>query len=189
MANASGKKIWVLIASNPEWGISDTFKNFDPLRAAAQRLKFDTGNHGLPGDLLTLTDLFRFMQFANKLIWESVSASTRPADVVLSMIDAFKGVSNHINAGDAPDVSDPIFLKQFLTSIGIELLRRAKTGRVMVMSDDGQQFTWFESGPDDSWITTNHEKIVRSKDGSIWQEDPGAGSIDWPAPPHSPTSP
>ena len=54
MANASEKKIWVLIASNPEWGISDTFKNFDPLRAAAQRLKFDTENHGV-GALGTFT--------------------------------------------------------------------------------------------------------------------------------------
>lgn len=189
MANASGKKIWFLIASDPEAEIYDALKNFFPLLAAANQLKFDTGNDGLPEDPQTLADLFRYMQFANKLIWDSINAYTRPSEAVLSLIDAFKGVAGPINAGEAPDVSDPDFLKQFLTGIGIEILRGAKTVRVMIMSDDGQQFAWFGSDSDYSWIATDHEKIVRSKDGSIWQEDPGAGSLDWPAPPPPPPQP
>ena len=188
MANASEKKIWVLIALKPEWAIVDVFVDVALLLVAAGELKMVAQSAELPEELVTIADLVKFMQVAVKLLWASIGAATRPADAVLSIIDAFKSVSSQVNFGDSPDVSETSFLN-YLNADGIAALFGAKTLNVMVMSDDGQQFAWFDSGPDDSWIATNHEKIVRSKYGSIWQEDPGAGSIDWPAPPLPPPPP
>ena len=186
MANGSKKKIWVLIALKPEWALVDVFVDVALLLVAAGELKLIAESAELPEALVTIAGLFKFMQIAVKLLWASIGAATRPADAVLSIIDAFKGVSTQINVGDAPNVAENSFLN-YLNADGIASLLGAKTLNVMVMTDDGHQFAWFDSGPDDSWIATSHEKIVRSKYGSLWQEDPGAGSIDWPAPPPPPS--
>lgn len=188
MANSSQKKIWVLIALKPEWLLLDVFVDVALICLAAYEFKAAFEVADLPEELLTIADLIKFMKFALKLLSASITSGTRPADVVLSMLDAFKTVSSPIEAGDAPDVSDESFLN-YLNADGIGSLFGANTMNVLVMSDDGHQFAWFGSGEDDSWIATNHEQIVRSRYGSLWQEDPGAGCVDWPAPAPPPPPP
>lgn len=188
MANASGKKIWVLIALKPEWMIVDVFVDVAALFVAAGELKLVVQAGELPEELVTIADLIKFMQVAIKLLWASIGAATRPADAVLSMIDAFKSASSSIEAGSAPDINDESFLN-YLNADGIAGLFGAKTLNVMVMSDDGHQFAWYDTNNDHSWIATGHDAIVRSKYGTIWQEDPDAGYVSWPSPPSPPPPP
>ena len=67
----------------------------------------------------------------------------------------------------------------YLTPDGIAGVLGAKTVSVMVLSGDGKQLAMWNTGSDDSWITTNQHMIVRSKYGSIWQQDPSSGTQDW----------
>ncbi|EIN05133.1 hypothetical protein PUNSTDRAFT_107416 [Punctularia strigosozonata HHB-11173 SS5] len=188
MANASEKKIWVLIALKPEWMLVDVFVDIALLVVAAGELKAIVHAGELPEELVTIGDLLKFMWVAVKLLWASIGAATRPADAVLSMLDAFKSVSSPIEYGDAPDINDESFLN-YLNVDGWAGLFGAKTLNVMVMSDDGHQFAFYDTNNDHSWIATNHDAIVRSKYGSLWQEDPDAGYIRWPSPPPPPPPP
>ncbi|KAF4584734.1 hypothetical protein AB1N83_013348 [Pleurotus pulmonarius] len=181
MANNSGQKIWVLIALKPEWLAVDVFVDVALLFVAVGEIKAITQAAELPEEIVTIADLFKFMRIAVQLLSATVTAGTRPADAVLSMIEAFKGVSSAVDIGTAPDVSDTSFL-DYLNADGIASIFGAKTLNAMVMSDDGKQLAWLDGGPDDSWIVTSRQEIVRSKYGTLCQEDPSAGEADWSVP-------
>lgn len=182
MANASKKKIWVFIGLDPMWALADVLVDAALIFTAYTELKAVLTVAELPETLATLADLFELLKIVVKLIQASYTLSTRPAEAVLSLVDAFKKISIGINSGEAPNIKDTSFLN-YANADGIAALAGAKTLTVIVMSDDGHQLAWFDSGPDDSWIATGHEKIVRSKYGTLWDEDSSAGEVDWPAPP------
>lgn len=176
------KKIWVFIGLDPMWMLADVLLDVALIVSVLGKLKAVLMVAELPEALVTLADLFQLMKIVVGLIGLSYTLSKRPADAVLSIVEAFKKISIGINVGDAPNIKDTSFLN-YANADGIAALLGAKTLNVMVMSDDGHQLAYFDSGPDDSWIATSHEKIVRSKYGSLWEEDSSAGQVNWPAPP------
>lgn len=77
---------------------------------------------------------------------------------------------------DYKDVHSDNFLN-YLNADGVASVAGAETVSVMVLSGDGKQLAMWNSGSDASWIATDHKRVVRSKYGTIWQQDPAAGTV------------
>ncbi|KAI0314869.1 hypothetical protein OF83DRAFT_406031 [Amylostereum chailletii] len=180
MANAAGQEIYVMASLNPDWAIVDFVTDIGLLFVAVGEIKAVATAAELPETLVTLRDLYEFLKIAAKLLSASISAGTRPGEAALALLDAFKKTSIPIANGDHKNVKDEGVLGIYLSADGIASLFGASTVSVIVMSGDGKQVAMYNTGADDSWIATNEEKIVRSKYGSIWQQDPGAGTVEWP---------
>jgi hypothetical protein len=67
----------------------------------------------------------------------------------------------------------------YLTPSGIAGMVGVKTISMMVLSGDGKQLAMWSTSSDESWITTSQQMTVRSKYGSIWQQDLGSGTEEW----------
>jgi hypothetical protein len=94
-------------------------------------------------------------------------------------LDAFKKTAKQISNQDYKDVHDDNLLN-YLNADGIAAILGAETVSVMVMSGDTKQLAIWNTGSDQSWIATSSKKIVRSKYGTIWQQDPDSWTAIWP---------
>lgn len=180
MANNSGHEIYVMASLNPDWAIVDFITDIALLLVGVEEIKAVATAAELPAALNTFRDLYEFLKIAAKLLSGSFSVGSRSAEAALAMADAFKKVAVSIGNGDHKNVDSEGFLSIYLSASGIAGLLGASTVSLVVMSADGKQVALWNTGSDDSWIATGREKIVRSKYGTIWQEDPSAGSVDWP---------
>jgi hypothetical protein len=181
VANDSGQDIYVMAGLTPGWAIADFIVDialivtpFDELSAVAEAV-------GLPAALKTFGDIFTTLQSAGKILNKASSASADALDKANQFVSAFQNtaVSTHIVYGDFQDVYKEDTLTMYLTPSGIAGMLGASTVSLLVMSADGKQQAMWDTGPDNSWIATGSQTIVRSKYGSIWQQDPASGSQDW----------
>ncbi|KAJ8523364.1 hypothetical protein ONZ45_g225 [Pleurotus djamor] len=163
MANGSGQDIHVIASLNPDWAIVDFITDIGLLIAGVEELKGAAMLGELPETLNTIRDLF-----------------DRGPEAALALVEAFRKTSVPIDAWSYKDMKDENALGMYLSASGIAGLMGASTVSVMVLSRDGKQLAMYNTGSDDSWIATDREEIVRSKYGSIWQEDPSAGTESWP---------
>lgn len=180
VANDSGQDIYVIAAANPDWVIADVATDAALILVGLTELKATLTLAELPATIASFRDLYQFIKITGTLLSGSFSVGSRPAEAALAVIEAVKKHSIPISAGDAKDVKDANFLAMYLNASGIGGILGASTVSVMVMSADGKQVAMWNTGPDDSWIATREKNIVRSKYGSVWQHDPGAGSVNWP---------
>lgn len=180
MANDSGQDIYIIAAPNPDWAIADIVTDVALIFVGLTELKAVFTAAELPATIASLRDLYEFVKITGTLLSGSFSVGTRPTEAALKVIEAVKKNSIPIAAGDHKNIKDENFLSMYLNASGIAGMLGASTVSVMVMSGDGKQVALYNTPPDDSWIATREQKIVRSKYGSIWQKDPGAGSVDWP---------
>lgn len=100
MENASEKKIWVFIGLDPMWALADVLVDAALIFTAFTELKAVITVAELPEALVTLADLFELLKIVVKLIQASYTLSTRPAEAVLSLVDAFKKISIGIDTGE-----------------------------------------------------------------------------------------
>ncbi|KAJ3561072.1 hypothetical protein NP233_g10421 [Leucocoprinus birnbaumii] len=181
MANSCGQVIHVAIAMRPEVALTDIYVDCALFAFAIGELKSLASTAAdLPAEITTFGDLFKSLLFCVRTIKAWGSAAGRPPDAVYTLIEAFKKTSIRIPYGQAPDISDRGILETYLNADGIAGLLGVKTMSAIVMTDDAQQLAMFDTAPDSSWIATSRGLIVRSKYGSLWQEDPSAGQVEWP---------
>lgn len=180
MANDSSQDIYVAVALNLKWAIVDFFVDISLMLVAVGELKRVTMLAELPETLKTFYDLYKFLKIAITIMSGTVSAGTRPGEAALALVNAFKKNSVRIPSGDYKKVEENGFLSIYLNADGIASLLGAENVSLMVLSGDGKQLAIWNTDSDKSWIATNEQKIVRSKYGSIWQQDPGAGTQNWP---------
>jgi len=180
MANASDQDIYVIASLNPDWAIADFITDIGLLLVGVEELKAVTTTAELPEALVTIRDLYNFLKISAQLLSGTLSVGSRSAEAALALVEAFKKTSIPIASGDFKNVHDEGVLGIYLSADGIGGLLGASTVSVMVLSGDGKQLAMWNSNSDHSWIATNEQKIVRSKYGSIWQQDPDAGVQNWP---------
>jgi len=180
LTNTSGQDIYVLAAPNPDWPIVKASADATLLFAAVEEIATVTTAAELPEALITISDLFQFLKIAAQLLAASVSEGKSPDVAVVAMMEAFKASSLRIRYGDAVNASRKNFLGMYLGADGMPGILGAHNVSLIVLSDDGRQLCMFGSAPDDSWIVTSRQLIVRSKYHTLWQEDPDAGTQRWP---------
>ncbi|TRM67979.1 hypothetical protein BD626DRAFT_109000 [Schizophyllum amplum] len=179
MANASGQKNYVMASLNPDWAIVDFITDIGLLFVGVEELKAVTTAVELPEALVTIRDLYEFLKIAAQILSGTLSVGSRGPEAALALVEAFSKTSIPIDYGDYKNVKDEGVLSMYLSASGIAGMLGASTVSVMVLSGDGKQLAMWNTGADDSWITTDEQEIVRSKYGSIWQRDPGAGTVGW----------
>jgi len=172
VANATGDTIYVLPSPNLDWLIADVAVDIGLMLTGVGELKAAYTAIRLPKALVTIRDVARFIKIAGKFASETTDAAVK-------VIDGFKKVSMPIEANEFQNVMDHGFLETFFNASGYAGFLGASTVSLMIMSGDGKQVATFNTAPDDSWIATDHQVIVRSKYGSIWKEDPNAGMKNW----------
>jgi len=179
IANGNVQDIYVMATLDPDWALADFITNIVLLVVSFGRIQSVFASAaGL--SLKTPRDLFVVLELAAKFFAGAASADIRAAEAAQSFVDSFKNTSILIKSADHKNVYEQGFLEQYLTPNGIAGMLGADTVTLMVMSGDGKQVAMWNSGPDDSWIATNDQKIVRSVYGTLWDLDPDAGSEDWP---------
>jgi len=180
MANACGQDIYVMASLSTEWAIIDAIADGALLLAAvADIAAVVTTAEALPEVINTLSDLYGYLKVAAQLLRDTGSISSRTTDAAQTLVNAFANTSIPIAFDDYKNVEEEGVLSIYLSPDGIASLLGASTVSVMVMSGDGKQVAMWDTGADDSWIATNQQTIVRSAYGSIWQQDPGAGTQNW----------
>ncbi|OCB87781.1 hypothetical protein A7U60_g5104 [Sanghuangporus baumii] len=180
MANDSGQDIYVMATLNPDWAIADFVFDIALLFTGIEEIKAAATAAELPATIATVRDLYEFLKIGAEILSGTVSVGTRPTEAALSLVEAFKKTSIPIAPATYKNVKEDGFLGIYLSVDGIASILGASTVSLIVMSGDGKQVAMWNSGGDDSWIATRAEKIVRSKYGTIWQQDAGAGTVDWP---------
>ncbi|KXX82189.1 hypothetical protein MMYC01_201715 [Madurella mycetomatis] len=182
LANDSSDDIYVIASLSPEWAFIDFVTDVGLLALGAEEIKSVVTAAELPETLATLRDLYEFIKIAAKLLGGTISVGTRPADAALALIDAFKKTSIRIPVQDHKKVDSEGFFSIYLNADGVASLAGAKTISLMVMQHDGSRIrlAMWDTEADDSWIATGDGLIVRSKYGTLWEQDPGAGTVEWP---------
>jgi len=181
LANASGQDNFAMAALKPEWVLADV------ITAGAMTVLLDgvgefaavVDEAELPSALSSLDDLFGYLKVAVQFISKASSTTRNVINGAQSLVNAFQNVSYPIAFNDYKDVASEDFLKMYLTPSGIAGMTGTKTASLLVMSGDGKQLAMWSTGSDESWITTDQQTIVRSKYGTIWQQDPGSGTEVW----------
>ncbi|KAG7091784.1 hypothetical protein E1B28_008189 [Marasmius oreades] len=180
MANATNQDIHVMVSLNPDWAIADFITDIGLFFIAVGEIKQLVTAVELPKTIATLRDLYQFLKITYMALGGTAAAGSRPAEAVLALHNAIKKNSIPIPAGQYKLVNEKNALELYLNASGIGSLLNASTVSMVVMSGDGKQFAMYNTNSDYSWIATNDKKCVRSKYGSIWQQDPQAGVVDWP---------
>jgi len=178
-ANASSKDVYIMAVENLDWIIVDVIADVALFALGIGEIKAVTGIAELPEALNTIKDIYKFLSIAVKLIGGTISIGSRSAEAIMAVVEAFKKASIKIPCDDYKDAIDRGILGIYLSASGYAGLFGASTVTLVVMSGDGKQVSQYNTGPDYSWIATNREVIVRSRYGTLWQEDPAEGSYDW----------
>jgi len=182
LANASGQDNYAMAVLTPEWALIDfiTGAAMSVLLAGVEEFEAVVVDGAeLPSALNTLSDLFGYLKVAVRFINQISSTDRKVTAGAQLLMKAFQNTSNLIAFNAYDDVASEDFLKMYLTPSGIAGMAGAKTTSLLVLSGDGKQIAMWNTGSDDSWITTDQQTIVRSKYGSIWQQDPGSGTEEW----------
>jgi len=162
VANASGQDIYVIATHNVDWALVDIVFDFTLLAVGVSAWKAPS----------TLLELYNILTISAEV------AATGGA-VYDSLIDAFKENSIKIPDKTHKNVKDKSFLSMYSCPSGFAGVAGAKMVSILVMSGDRKQVARWASDPDESWIATSKETIVRSKYRTIWEENPSAGKHDW----------
>jgi hypothetical protein len=182
LANASGQDNYAMAALSSEWALIDfiTEGALSVLLAGVSEIEAVAEDVAeLPTALNSLGDLFAYLKVAVQFLSKTSTTDRRVNTAAQSLVNAFKNTSNQIAFNTYKNVESEDFFNMYLTPSGIAGMAGAKTISMMVVSGDGKQLAMWDTGSDDSWITTGQQTIVRSKYGSIWQQDPGSGTEEW----------
>ncbi|KAK6509234.1 hypothetical protein TWF481_003992 [Arthrobotrys musiformis] len=179
MANDSRQDIYLMVSLNPDWAIVDVIADVILLFNGVEEIKAACTTLDLPAALKTLKDLYDFLKIASMVVGGMFATGSRQADALLSFIEAFKKTSHKLEYNESVEIHSDNFLN-YLNADGIAALAGAETVSVIAMSGDSKQLAFWNTNSDASWIATDVRRIVRSKYGTIWTQNPSAGEIIWP---------
>lgn len=179
VANASGDTIYVMPSPNRDWLITDIVVDIGLMFVGLGELKAAYTAATMPKTLATIWDVFRTLKIAAGFASGTIASVSRSSEAAYKFIEAFKQSSMAIESGDFKNVMDQGFFGTFFNASGYAGFLGASTVSLIIMSGDGRQVAIFNTAPDDSWIATERQVIVRSKYGTLWQEDPDAGMKNW----------
>lgn len=183
IANNMGQDAYVMAGLTEEWQIIDGIVGAVELIAACAdvaALPEAVAEFGaeMPAEISTFGDLAKFMKAAAKFANTARKATVGFEGKVSNLVRTFQQNSVHIPAGQFQNVSD-LSITGILTPSTAAAFAGADTIQLIVMSGDGCYQTSFVSGADDSWILTSDYYFPRSRYGTIWQQDPSAGTQTW----------
>jgi hypothetical protein len=177
VANQTQQDIYVLAAKSSGWVIGDLLTDIALFAVGIGEIRAGLSVAELPATINTMRDLITVMKTIAALLSGTVAAGSRSAEAIKEVVDAFKKNSLKIAPGDYKDVRDTGLL-DYLSPSGIAGLLDADTIILLVMTDEGKKITDFPTNIDYSWIVNSFD-IVRSKYGTIHEEDPDAGRHLW----------
>ncbi|KAG7093105.1 hypothetical protein E1B28_009391 [Marasmius oreades] len=181
MANSTDEDIYVMVSLNADWAITDFITDIGLFLIAVGEIRQLVVDVELPKMIVTLRDLHRFLKISYTALAETAAAGSRKAaDAASALHYAIKKNSIVIPAGQYKQINEKNWLESFFNASAVGSLLVAKTVSLMVMTGDGQRFAMYDTNSDYSWIATKEGKCVRSKYGSVWQQDTQAGVVDWP---------
>jgi len=111
---------------------------------------------------------------------EATALEKNVGDVVQKLKEFLQKSAYAIEPGAFKRVNDTSYLK-FWNALNPSYwgsLAGCQTVQLLIIDESMEQTCTFVTGADDSWIAAP-DKIVRSKYGTIWQEDPAAGTYYW----------
>lgn len=111
---------------------------------------------------------------------EATALEKNVGDVVQKLKEFLQQSAYAIEPGAFKRVNDTSYLR-FWNALNPSYwgsLAGCQTVQLLIIDESMEQTCTFVTGADDSWIATP-DKIVRSKYGTIWQEDPAAGTYYW----------
>lgn len=177
VANNTQQDIYVLSAKSTSWTIGDFLTDIALFAVGIGEIKAGLSVAELPATINTMRDLITVMKTIGALLSGTVAVGSRSAEAIKEVVEAFKKSSLKIAPGEYKDIRDTGLL-DYLSPSGIAGLLDADTITLLMMTDDGKKVTDFPTNIDYSWIVNSFD-IVRSKYGTIHQEDPGAGRYLW----------
>ncbi|MFG2833108.1 hypothetical protein ACGFWI_37645 [Streptomyces sp. NPDC048434] len=146
-------------------------------------IKSATGVAALPETIKTFADLANVLKTGYKLVSGTAAAGSRSAEAVAELAklqNNFKEKSATIKPGECKTIHDTGFLDYLNASTVAAMFapaNGARTVEVIAMTESGKVVD-FSTPPDASWISTD-AGVVRSKYGTLRDEDPGAGNHPW----------
>ena len=183
--SASGQNISVFVGLNPRWALLDFFVDITLMLFGANEIRnitlssADFKNYKVPTKLETLQDLFEYTAVAGIMV-TTVANAPSIFSAAQGFFDSIRRTAISIPPSTFKNINEKNILQIYLNSSGYAGLLGAKTVTIFVMSADGKQVALYNTGPDHPWIATAEQTIVRSRYGSIWQQDPSAGNHAWP---------
>lgn len=179
VANVSGQDIYVLAVAHPQWVIADVVDA--PLfLIGVGEIRSAVPGAELPETIRTFSDLGKFLKVAAKLASGTLAMGQRATEAANAIVNAFKSASIKIPDDQYKNAFDQGFLNTVFNATGIAGMLGANTVTLTILSNDNKQVVQFNTAQDYSWITTSRQSIVRSRYGTLWQQDPQAGEEPWP---------
>lgn len=199
VANTLYADIYVLVSPNPAWQIVDLIATtaFDVISQAIPGL--DAVADYLEGfevvnDMKDVVDVCKILRNAAKIINKAKDieeeveeaeegaqeAMEQAKDKAEEVFKAFANGTKKISAGNVQNVYSTSFLDYLAPSAWAAMFDRNVDNITLTIttSVNGRYYTsTFNTNDDLSWITGHN--IVRSKYGTLWQEDPSAGTEKW----------
>jgi len=181
LANSSGNNIYVFVSPSTGWAVADFVGDVALMFVGIGEIKIATTVANFPRYINTMADVYNFFKAFALLASGTGVVTTRSFDAAKQVAQQIKEKMDKIAIGGYQDVSDKGFLGLYLSPSGYAaMLAGAETMTLTVVSEDMKQVAQFTTNPDHSWIATDTQKIVRSKyGGSVFEQDPAAGTIDW----------
>ncbi|TFY83630.1 hypothetical protein EWM64_g387 [Hericium alpestre] len=121
LANASGQDVYVMAGLYPDWPVAEFLNDISRLYVGVEELKGATVEVlQLPEALITVRDLYEFLQVASKLLSGRIEIGSRSEEAAAILRDAFKENSILIFAGNDANLKDEELLRRYLNSNGVE---------------------------------------------------------------------
>lgn len=177
VSNHTQQDVYVLAAKSVDWTISDFLTDIALFAVGIGEIKAGLSVAELPANINTMRDLITVMKTIGALLSGTAAVGSRSAEAIKEVVEAFKKNSTKIPPGDYKDILDTGFL-DYLSPSGIAGLLDADTMTLLMMAEEGKKIINFPTNIDYSWIV-NSSDIVRSKYGTLSQEDPDAGRYLW----------
>jgi len=162
-SNKLSEPVHVVIAPNGDWVVADVITSFA------------SGGGALFKGLTTINKVWRGIHLAR--------AAGSLGGGVAKIAKFFEEEGTRIEPGEtklifSTDWNDPLHYLSYLSPSGWGALAGASVKSIMVATKGMKQMLRFNSGDDESWIST-HNAVVRAKHGSLFQEDYDEGFHPW----------
>ena len=183
VANHTPEDIYVIASESPGWEIADfLFTGALMLLGDIPALiRAAVMGINLPQKIETIEDYYDYMKIASQISNDNIEVGSNASEGAQKLIDTFMKNSCAITTENFQDIRDTGGLS-YIEPSGIVGLLDADTIYVIIMAYGGRKVTSFTTNIDNSWIVTE-SGVVRSKYGTINEEDTQAVQVSWYKPP------
>ncbi len=185
LANHTEQDIYVICGLKPEWDIANFFEKLTLTGIMGVLAEFTIpvgivlSVHNVDGTVKSLNQYCTATRLAGSILQDETLGSRAQAKAQ-EFINQFKSNSLSIGAQTYKDIKETGGLSYIDVST-LAGLFGSDTVYMIVLADGGKKVASVVTNQDDSWIA-NENGLVRSKFGTINQEDPSAGNVPWEEP-------